>query len=71
MNAMAKDIGKGFMFTDDAKAFSGFGNHRAQNVGNKYGYRRREDKSDLKCDLSGKIGHVKSGCFKIVGFPDW
>ncbi|GAA0145386.1 hypothetical protein LIER_36119 [Lithospermum erythrorhizon] len=32
---------------------------------------RRVDKSHLKCDHFGKKGHLKTGCFKLVGFPEW
>ncbi|GAA0161720.1 hypothetical protein LIER_39283 [Lithospermum erythrorhizon] len=33
-------------------------------------YKRREvvDKSHLKCNFCGKTGHVRNGCFRLVGF---
>ncbi|KAL3646398.1 hypothetical protein CASFOL_011578 [Castilleja foliolosa] len=29
------------------------------------------DKNKLWCDHCNKIGHLKNGCFKLIGFPDW
>ncbi|GAA0157747.1 hypothetical protein LIER_14945 [Lithospermum erythrorhizon] len=29
------------------------------------------DKSQLKCDNCEKRGHVKAGCFKLKGYPNW
>ncbi|KAL6315265.1 hypothetical protein AAG906_000347 [Vitis piasezkii] len=29
------------------------------------------DKSTFKCTHCNKIGHTKSRCFEIVGYPDW
>ena len=29
------------------------------------------DKSHWKCDFCGGKGHLKEGCFKIKGYPDW
>ncbi|GAA0153448.1 hypothetical protein LIER_11684 [Lithospermum erythrorhizon] len=34
-------------------------------------FRKKEDKSHLKCTNCGKVGHVKTGCFRIVRFPEW
>ncbi|GAA0142192.1 transmembrane signal receptor [Lithospermum erythrorhizon] len=50
---------------------NGMGNRSFQN--SKPGYRKREmvDRSQIKCEYSGNSGHVKAGCFKLVGFPDW
>ncbi|GAA0146465.1 transmembrane signal receptor [Lithospermum erythrorhizon] len=31
----------------------------------------KPDKSHLKCDHCGKRGHLKAGCFKLRGYPDW
>ncbi|GAA0144153.1 transmembrane signal receptor [Lithospermum erythrorhizon] len=42
--------------------------------GNKFDYRKKDvvqDKQSRKCEYCGKRGHLRSGCFKLKGFPDW
>ncbi|GAA0166847.1 hypothetical protein LIER_21912 [Lithospermum erythrorhizon] len=42
-------------------------------AGNRSGAGSRFDKVDktlLKCEYCGEKGHLKSDCFKLVGFPD-
>ncbi|XP_078154779.1 uncharacterized protein LOC144550675 [Carex rostrata] len=36
---------------------------------NKYQY--KQDKAKLKCSHCGGMGHVKEGCFKLIGYPEW
>ncbi|GAA0173130.1 hypothetical protein LIER_26809 [Lithospermum erythrorhizon] len=43
--------------------------NRQQVVAGRGGFRRREDKSHLKCENYGRIVHVKAGYFKLVGYP--
>ncbi|GAA0162379.1 hypothetical protein LIER_18484 [Lithospermum erythrorhizon] len=35
------------------------------------GFKKRKDKSHLKCGFCGKTRHVKASCFRLVGFPKW
>ncbi|GAA0155473.1 hypothetical protein LIER_13191 [Lithospermum erythrorhizon] len=37
----------------------------------KGGFRKKEDKSHLKCTNCEKVGHMKVGCFRIVEFLEW
>ncbi|GAA0166025.1 hypothetical protein LIER_21277 [Lithospermum erythrorhizon] len=51
---------------------SSYGEYKTRNNNTgKPVFRRREDKSHLKCDFCDKTGHVKFGCFKLVGFLEW
>ncbi|GAA0186936.1 hypothetical protein LIER_34224 [Lithospermum erythrorhizon] len=41
------------------------------NFGNKSGVRfGRMERANLKCGFCGKQGHVKSGCFRLIGWPN-
>jgi GAG-pre-integrase domain len=31
----------------------------------------KQEKARLKCINCGMTGHVKEGCYKIIGYPDW
>ncbi|GAA0140406.1 hypothetical protein LIER_01762 [Lithospermum erythrorhizon] len=41
------------------------------NSAKRSGFRKKEDTPHLKFIHCRKVGHVKFGCFKIVGFPKW
>ncbi|GAA0150837.1 hypothetical protein LIER_09689 [Lithospermum erythrorhizon] len=41
---------------------------RVQSCGQRFD---KPDKSHLKCDHCMKRGHLKAGCFKLRGYPDW
>ena len=34
-------------------------------------YLSKLEKSKLKCNHCGGTGHLKEGCFKLIGYPDW
>ncbi|XP_078153883.1 uncharacterized protein LOC144549006 [Carex rostrata] len=34
-------------------------------------YLSKQEKTKLKCSHCGGTGHLKEGCFKIIGYPDW
>jgi gag-polypeptide of LTR copia-type len=31
----------------------------------------KQERSKLKCNHCGGTGHLKEGCFKLIGYPDW
>ncbi|GAA0154067.1 hypothetical protein LIER_12155 [Lithospermum erythrorhizon] len=51
----------------------GYGDQRTFDQNRKNNYKRRDvvDKSQLKCEFCGKTGHLKTDCFKLVGYPEW
>ncbi|GAA0151917.1 hypothetical protein LIER_37384 [Lithospermum erythrorhizon] len=68
LNALSSEIGRGYMFIENAKDLW---NELKDQFGAKSGFRRKENKSHLKYTHCGKVGHVKAGCFKLVGFLEW
>jgi Retrotransposon gag protein len=34
-------------------------------------YLSKQERSKLKCNHCGGTGHLKEGCFKLIGYPDW
>ncbi|KAL3651990.1 hypothetical protein CASFOL_001671 [Castilleja foliolosa] len=56
-------------------------NHPANEIGSGYVSQNQKsktetkseavDKNKLRCDHCKKIGHLKKGCFKLIGYPDW
>jgi Retrotransposon gag protein len=47
----------------------GYKHFEVKSASNKYP--SKQEKAKLKCSHCGGTGHLKEGCFKIIGYPDW
>jgi hypothetical protein len=47
----------------------GYKHFEVKSASNKYP--SKQEKAKLKCSHCGGTRHLKEGCFKIIGYPDW